>query len=149
MDGLQDCKLWITGKAIPSGEKLLKHVPKEGIVLNFSVPNPLGEKALKRRPDVYVVEGGLLEYDPTKTSLSFAMRLKPGITYACHAGTMVHANEGWKHHEVGPVDISDLGKTWAAGKKIGFLLPDLPPLPITSEEAFATRINPRLAIANQ
>lgn len=125
-----DCKLWITGKAIPSGKKLLKAMPMCAIALNFSVPNPLSKSNLKSRRDVYPVEGGLLAYDPKTTTLSFTMRLIPGLVYACLAGTMVHAFKGWTHHEVGPVKMHTLWETWQAAKELGFFLPELPPLPI-------------------
>lgn len=119
-----DCKVWVTGKAIPTGKKLLKAIPGEAVVVNFSVPNPLSDGVLKRRPDIRAIEGGLLAYDPAKTNFSFTMRLKPGLTYACHAGTMVHAYMGWKHHEVGQVKISNLIPTWKAAKELGFFIPE-------------------------
>jgi hypothetical protein len=53
------------------------------------------------------------------------MRLRPGITYACHSGTMVHAHKGWTHHEVGPVDIVKLTEVWEAATELGFFLPPI------------------------
>jgi predicted amino acid dehydrogenase len=117
------CSVWITGKASPGGERLLKALPKEAVVVNFSVPNPTAETAFMRRPDVSAMEGGLLAYDPARTDLAFTMRLVPGLTYACHAGTMVHAYNGWKHHEVGAVDLSMLTEVWQAAQELGFYLP--------------------------
>jgi CER1-like, C-terminal domain len=122
----KDCQVWLTGKSNPSGEKLLRAIPKGAVVMNFSVPNPLGENKVHPRSDLLVVEGGLLAYDPEKTDLSFTMRLRPGLTYACHAGTAVHAFKGWKHHEVDKVDVSLLEETWVASEEIGFFLPALP-----------------------
>lgn len=118
------CNLWITGKAVPSGKKLLAHIPNNAKVINFSVPNPISVKLYKKRQDLTFIEGGLLSYDPSITDLKFTMRLKPGITYACHAGTMVHANEGWTHHEVGHVDMESIWKVWESAQKIGFKLPE-------------------------
>lgn len=117
------CQLWVTGKAIPNGKRLLKIIPKDALVVNFSVPNPIPESLFHKRPDLTFVEGGLLAYDYKKTDLSFTMRLRPGITYACHAGTMVHAFMGWKHHEVGHVDLSHLPTVWKAAMDLGFFLP--------------------------
>lgn len=121
----KNCKLWITGKAIPSGLKLLNEVPEGACILNFSVPNPVSKKLIKSRPDVTSIEGGLLAYDPAITNIKMTMRLKPGLTYACHAGTMVHAHEGWTHHESGPVEMSQIPTVWSAAKEIGFYLPHL------------------------
>lgn len=119
----KDCKLWITGKAIPSGVKLLNEIPQGACVLNFSVPNPVSQKLFNNRPDITSVEGGLLAYDPAITDLKMTMRLKRGLTYACHAGTMVHAYKGWQHHESGPVELSQIPKVWSAAKELGFYLP--------------------------
>lgn len=119
------CALWIIGKTIPSGRELLEHIPKGAVVLNFAVPNPLTKCNFKRRPDLHGYEGGLLEYNPELTTLHFTMRLRPGLTYACHAGTFVHAAKGWTHHEVGPVDIGQLHEVWQAAQELGFRLPQL------------------------
>ncbi len=125
LDSGKECRLWITGKAIPSGRKLLAYIPEEAAVLNFSVPNPVPEKFFSSRPDVRFCEGGLLAYDPEKTTLRMTMRMKPGITYACHAGTMVHAYKGWRHHEVGHVDMTSIPETWQGAVDLGFYLPPL------------------------
>jgi len=121
-EGLR-CAVWVTGKASPGGTRLLRALPKGATVVNFSVPNPLDETAFIHRSDVSTVEGGLLAYNPARTSLAFTMRLTLGLTYACHAGTMVHAYKGWKHHEVGAVDQSMLTEVWLAAQELGFYLP--------------------------
>ena len=117
--------LWVTGKSIPSSKELYRYIPEGGVVLNFAVPNPLSRRDFKRRKDLKVYEGGLLAYDPEKTTLRFTMRLKPGLTYACHAGTFVHAYKGWRDHEVGPVDVDKLDEVWQAAEELGFSLPQL------------------------
>jgi len=122
----KDCPLWITGKAIPAGKKLLKYIPTGAVVVNFSVPNPVHERLFKRRPDIRFVEGGLLAFDPNRSTQSFNMRLWAGETYACHAGTMVHAYMGWTHHEVGPVDMTKIWSVWDAADNLGFFLSPLP-----------------------
>ncbi len=119
----RDCNLWITGKAIPSGKELSEYIPGGSIVLNFAVPNPLSAKDLKKRKDLNSHEGGLLAYNPNQTNLTFTMRLKPGLTYACHAATFVHANMGWQHHEVGPVKLEDMDYLWKLAQEVGFFLP--------------------------
>ncbi len=121
----KDCSLWITGKAVPAGKNLLQHIPKGAVVINFAVPNPLKRKHLKNREDIISFEGGLLAYDPQKTNLSFTMRLSPGITYACHAATLLHAYKGWKHHEVDVVDIGEMESIWKQAKEAGFFLPPI------------------------
>jgi len=125
-DSLEDgvsCALWITGKAIPNGSELVKAIPDGTAVLNFSVPNPLHTAACMPTRRINVFEGGLLAYDPTATDIRFTMRLVPGLTYACHAGTMVHAYRGWTHHEVGPVNLNLMAETLKAAQELGFSVP--------------------------
>jgi len=43
----RSCLFWITGKAFPDGKTILRHLPQDGIVLNFSVPDPLSPRLLK------------------------------------------------------------------------------------------------------
>jgi predicted amino acid dehydrogenase len=124
--GGKDSKLWITGKANPSGQQVLNEVPEGAAILNFSVPNPVSMALFRKRPDITALEGGLLAYDPARTTLKMTMRLRPGLTYACHAGTMVHAYKGWDHHESGPVELSQMTEVWRGAMEIGFSLPQLP-----------------------
>ena len=65
-----------------------------------------------------------MAYNPDITDLKFTMRLEPDITYACHAGTMVHSVKGWTNYEVGAVDLSLLDETFKAALELGFFLPD-------------------------
>ncbi len=120
----QECSLWVTGKSIPSGKELLDHVPPGSAVLNFAVPNPLTKKDGKKS-DLSMYEGGLLCYDTRDTNLSFTMRLQPGVTYACHAATILAASRNWKAHEVGPVNINEMQLQWEEAQKAGFFLPPL------------------------
>lgn len=121
-----DCPLWVTGKAEPAGKKLLGYIPKGATVINFSVPNPVNERLFKARLDIRFVEGGLLAFDPERSTQSFNMRLWAGETYACHAGTIVHAYMGWRHHEVGHVDMAKIWSVWEAAESLGFFLSPLP-----------------------
>jgi len=126
----KNCLLWITGKAVPAGKKLLKYVPEGATVINFSVPDPISEELKKEYQDrVDFIEGGLLYCDKRHTSyfgpdngLSFTMRLRPDARYACQVGTMVHAHEGWTHHEVGKVELDQMPVVWLLSRRLGFYL---------------------------
>lgn len=121
-----DCQLWLTGKSSPAGKKLLRAIPKGSVVINFSVPNPLGENNHQPKPGILAIEGGLLAYGKNVTDIRFNMRNKPEETYACHGGVAVHAYRGWQFHEVGQVELPMLKETWQAAGEIGFFLPALP-----------------------
>lgn len=114
------CALWITGKAKPSGKALRTVISEGTCILNFSVPNPLDSESRKRRTGLKVFDGGLVSYDPSKTDITFTMRLPRGITYACHAATMVHAYKGWTHHEVGPVKLDMIPEVLQGARDLGF-----------------------------
>ena len=129
----KECQLWLTGKSKPSGRKLIRAIPQDAIVVNFSVPNPLGENNEHPRKDILAIDGGLLAYDYSVTNLHFTMRLRPGLTYACHAAAAVHACKGWMHHEVDNVDLKMLRPVWEAALEIGFFLPPIPE-PATESE---------------
>jgi len=120
----RSCLFWITGKAFPDGKTILRHLPQDGIVLNFSVPDPLSPRLLRHRQDVRHFDGGLIGYKRERLPIEFTMRLTHGLTYACHAGTMVHALKRWRWHEVGPVDLNRVDEVWKAAKNLGFFLPD-------------------------
>lgn len=47
------------------------------------------------------------------------------ITYACHAGTMVHAAKGWTHHEVSQVNVEEMEETWQGARELGFYLSEV------------------------
>jgi hypothetical protein len=136
----KDCPLWVTGKAKPAGRNLLRHIPKGAIVINSSVPNPVSERLFKVRPDIRFVEGGLLAFDPKKSTQSFNMRLWEGETYACHAGTMLHAYMGWTDHEVGHVNMEKIWAVWDAAVDLGFFLS---PLPQEQEEVVSAGVRSR------
>jgi predicted amino acid dehydrogenase len=119
-----DCLLWITGKSIPAGRELAEAIPSDGVVVNFSVPDPLPPAVLQTRPDLLHLDGGVLAYDPDRTDLWFTLGLQRGVVYACHAGTMVHAHLGWTHHEVGEVDVARMHAAWRGAAEVGLRLPE-------------------------
>jgi len=45
--------------------------------------------------------------------------MERGVVHACHAGGVVHMLEGWKHHEVGAIDVDRIDLVWEAAMKYG------------------------------
>jgi len=50
------------------------------------------------------------------------MTMERGAVHACHAGGLIHALEGWTHHEVGAIPVDRIDVVWAAAMKHGFSL---------------------------
>lgn len=118
----RDCRIWITGKSKPDGKSLLAAISDGATVVNFAVPDPLTGWDLRLRPDLDHIEGGLVQ-TPSTCTMRFAMRLTPGITYACTAGTMVHAACGWSEPEVAEVDMHRLEAVAQESVRLGLTLP--------------------------
>jgi len=116
-----DCRVWVTGKSKPIGKVLVEVIPHGAAVLNFSVPDPLHAKHLMKRRDICHVDGGLVT-TPATCEMTYMMRLKPFVTYACSGGTMVHAQCQWSESEVGDVPIEKLEAVGRAGEEMGIHL---------------------------
>lgn len=51
---------------------------------------------------------------------NFQYTMERGVVHACHAGGVVHALEGWAHHEVGAIDVDRIDLVWTAALSHGF-----------------------------
>lgn len=108
------CKTWIIGKwatpreqyYAPSGTHFHQFVVPP--VIPFRRDCTYGKLAAMKLPDD--VEGlGSCEYTMGR-----------GVVHACHAGGVVHLLEGWKHHEVGAINVDQIDVVWKAALKHGF-----------------------------
>lgn len=116
-----DCRVWLTGKRKPVGKKLMPFIPHGAAVLNFSVPDPLSPNLLLTRKDICHVDGGLVSV-PETCGMSYTMRLKPFVTYACFGGTMAHAHYGWNESEVEKVRMDRLEQIGRDSERMGLRL---------------------------
>ncbi|KAG9131172.1 hypothetical protein Leryth_006042 [Lithospermum erythrorhizon] len=107
------CKTWIIGKWSTPREQ--SWAPPGTHFHQFVVPPIIpfrrdcsyGKLAAVRLPED--VEGlGSCEYT-----------MERGIVHACHAGGVVHILEGWRHHEVGAIDVDQIDVVWKAALKHG------------------------------
>lgn len=73
-----------------------EHLKHGAIVLDDTVPRNTDERLLTERPDVMVVDGGLVEIPGFELRGSIA--LAPKLAYACLAETMLLALSGHKGH---------------------------------------------------
>ncbi|KAL0428206.1 UNVERIFIED_CONTAM: Very-long-chain aldehyde decarbonylase CER3 [Sesamum latifolium] len=109
----QNCKTWIVGKWItpreqnfaPAGTHFHQFVVPP--ILQFRRDCTYDDLAAMKLPED--VEGlGCCEYT-----------MERGVVHACHAGGVVHALEGWSHHEVGAIDVDRIDLVWKAALKHG------------------------------
>ncbi|KAG6413091.1 hypothetical protein SASPL_125791 [Salvia splendens] len=105
----QNCKTWIVGKWItpreqmfaPSGTHFHQFVVPP--ILQFRRDCTYGDLAAMKMPDDVQGFGSC----------------ERGVVHACHAGGVVHALEGWAHHEVGAIDVNRIDLVWKTAIKHG------------------------------
>lgn len=73
-----------------------EHLKRDAIVLDDTVPRNTDARLLSERPDVLIVDGGLVEIPGFNLRGSIA--LAPKLAYACLAETMLLALSGHKGH---------------------------------------------------
>ncbi|XP_071687247.1 very-long-chain aldehyde decarbonylase CER3-like [Rutidosis leptorrhynchoides] len=108
------CKTWILGKwTTPNAQKWAPpgthfHQFVVPPVFEFRTDCTYSKLAAMKLPDD--VQGlGACEYT-----------MERGVVHACHAGGIVHLLEGWKHHEVGPINVDRIDLVWEAALRHGF-----------------------------
>ncbi len=99
-----------------------EHLKHGAIVCDMSRPRNVSEDVELLRPDVLVIEGGVIEI-PGKPSLGVNVGLKEGYGFACMAETMILALE--KHYEhtslgASGISIDNILLTRELGRKHGF-----------------------------
>jgi cytochrome b involved in lipid metabolism len=113
----QQCATWLAGKWLSAKDQRL--IPAHGTVLYFCFPPPQ-----PIRTDIAYINIGCLRVDPLRVEGlgNCTADLDRGVFHACHVGTIVHALEGWTHHEVGEVDMAAMEAAWEAAQRHGFRL---------------------------
>lgn len=103
---LPECKVVVTATSSPQ-ELIHPQILAPGaIVCDMSRPSNTSRKVLEARPDVLVIDGGVVEV-PGRPYLGFNFGFPRGIAYACMAETMMLALEGdFSHTSLG----SDLSR---------------------------------------
>ncbi|KAI5072761.1 hypothetical protein GOP47_0013122 [Adiantum capillus-veneris] len=110
----QNCKTWIIGKW--AGLAAQKLAPPGTRFHQFTLPPILHF----RRDCFYNDSVGIRLPEKLVHGVNSCEHTMPRhVVYACHAGGLVHALEGWEHHEVGPVDVDRLDVVWEAAMRHG------------------------------
>jgi hypothetical protein len=109
------CRNWVVGRHCDKNEQSL--APSGTTFHQFVVP-PIPET---RSDCAYTdLPAFRLPEKETKDFKTCEMTMERGCVHACHAGALIHALEGWQHHEVGAIDPEKIDVTWKASKKHGF-----------------------------
>mmetsp|Transcript_32149 Transcript_32149/g.91202 ORF Transcript_32149/g.91202 Transcript_32149/m.91202 type:complete len:623 (-) Transcript_32149:250-2118(-) len=107
------CKTWVVGTLL--GAKEQHHAPSGAFFHQFVVP-PITET----RSDCTYGKLAAMRLPPKTLMRACEMTMERNCVHACHAGALVHALEGWDHHEVGTIDVSRIDTTWDAAMRHGF-----------------------------
>lgn len=111
----QNCKTWIIGKW--AGYHAQQRAPPGTHFHQFTLPPIIHF----RKDCVYHDSVGIRLPEKLVQGVNSCEHTMPRYTvHACHAGGLVHALEGWQHHEVGAVDVDQLDVVWEAAMKHGF-----------------------------
>lgn len=91
--GINKADIVITATS-SSGNIIKPHDIKSGaLICDVSLPHDVCREVAQLRPDVLVIEGGLVEV-PGNVDLNYDFGYPPGISLACMAETMILAMEG-------------------------------------------------------
>ncbi|HZN94946.1 MAG TPA: hypothetical protein VFB81_19670, partial [Myxococcales bacterium] len=116
------------------------HLTQNALVCDISRPRNVSQEILKVRPDVLVIDGGVIEI-PGRPHIG-CFDLDPGLTYACMAETaMLALEQRYTHMSLGAnIDVAGLKLMRQLADKHGFKvaalrsfdapLPVRPPAPV-------------------
>ncbi|CAK9238256.1 unnamed protein product [Sphagnum jensenii] len=110
----QNCKTWLFGKWTLNADQ--QWAPPGTNFHQFVVP------AVReiRKDCTYAPVAGMILPKQTIGIHTCEVMMPRRAVHACHAGGLVHALEGWKHHEVGAIDVDRIDVVWEAAMKHGF-----------------------------
>ncbi len=119
----------VTIVATNSIDTLIKpiHLKPGAVVCDMSRPKNVSKEIDKKRPDVLVIDGGIIEV-PGKPSMGWNFGFERGLVYACMAETMMLALEHkYENTSLGSsgVNLESILYTKKLAQKHGFKLADL------------------------
>ncbi|CEO88146.1 MAG TPA: shikimate dehydrogenase [Syntrophaceticus sp.] len=97
------------------------------VVCDVARPRDVSVKVASERPDVLVIEGGVVEVPGDNVQFNFNFGFPPGTAYACMAETMILAlEERCENYSLGrDLTVSQVREIQRLGKKHGFKLAGL------------------------
>lgn len=122
MEELGNCSLILCASNSPSPLVYARHLSNApAIICDLAVPGDVAPDVLRERPDVLVIEGGIIRL-PCNPDFSIAgSPLAAGTTYACVAETLLLGLEGEQGHGTyGAVTLAGVRKMLSLASKHGF-----------------------------
>jgi predicted amino acid dehydrogenase len=111
----------VTATSHPTSLLKSNHLRKNAIVVDVSQPENLSYDVCQKRPDVYRIDGGFVDF-PIKFQI-------PGVpigkNFACVVEVIMQAMENERENHVGSINLDHLRKTEQWAEKYGFTLKEL------------------------
>jgi predicted amino acid dehydrogenase len=111
----------VTATSHPDALLQSEHLGRDAIVVDVSQPPNLSYDVCRLRPDVYRIDGGLVDF-PVPIVIP---GIPPGKNFACIAEVIMQATENEHKNHVGSIDLKYLRKTERWAEKYGFTLKEL------------------------
>lgn len=123
---ISDADIIVTATSTPSALLDLSRLQPGVLICDISVPKNVSQESLQGRPDILVIEGGVVR-PPGKVDFNFYFGLPPGLCYACMAETMILAlEERYESYSIrGDISLDKVEEITRLGTKHGFELAQL------------------------
>ncbi|MCQ2735645.1 MAG: shikimate dehydrogenase [bacterium] len=122
-DGIKDADIIISATS-SSGDIIKAEYIKSGaLICDVSLPHDVCRDVATKRPDVLVIEGGLMQV-PEGVDLNYDFGFDPGIALACMAETMTLCMEGrFETYSIGRgLQLEKVREIYSMAKRQGFSL---------------------------
>jgi predicted amino acid dehydrogenase len=123
---ISNADIVIVSTSTPTAIIDISKVKPGAVICDISRPRNVSEEAALMRPDVLVLDGGVVR-PPGCVDFHFSFGLAPGLAYACMAETMILTLEDryTPYSLGGNVDIAKVQEIARLGRKHGFVLAGL------------------------
>jgi acetylornithine/succinyldiaminopimelate/putrescine aminotransferase/predicted amino acid dehydrogenase len=127
IEDISDCSVIVTASNTPDPLVYSRHLaPGPVVICDISLPSDVAEEVKRERPDVLVIQGGVVKLPHNEDLKIGALPLAKGHVFACMAETILMGLEGvWAHDSVGSVKPDNVLKALSIAKKHGFALADI------------------------
>ena len=123
-DGLKNADVIITVTSAADAVILPEHLKPGAVVCDVARPRDVSVRVAKERPDVLVIEGGVVAVPGPNVNFNFAFGFPPKTAYACMSETIMLALDGrYESFTLGKeVSVNQAEETQRMAQKHGFRL---------------------------